>query len=185
MGWVVRYSLANIWRMPSYYELDDLVQDGLMWAALVQERYAAKITCRAHFMSLLMRCFSNHVTDLANKKSGLAEISESDLCRAAMEDGESVVPIWEDLLGEEPEAGTLAVMLRQAPKELLDVVKLFFNDTTVRRLRAPYREFLEGGKETTRQRLTRMLGYDPGADMMQRLYQYLSGDEGTPDAIGL
>src|SRR5262249_22978151 len=75
-GWVFKYAKKNFWRVESYYELDDLVQDGFMIYCAVREHYS-DITDKPHLMALFKRAFSNHIHDLSTKRTRKHEMPAS------------------------------------------------------------------------------------------------------------
>lgn len=83
--WIYKTACKNLWRVSTFYELDDLIQDGFMCFALCREKYSQRVENSKHFMSLLQTVFRNHITDLSNDRSNakylLPEISriESEL----------------------------------------------------------------------------------------------------------
>ena len=157
-GWMVRYARANMWRVPAYYTLEDLIQDGYVQFYRCCHRYGA--TEPRHFMALFKRCYSNHITDLANERTATkAETSLSDL--GVVDD----TAFYERAAGQD-DLSAIATLLVGAPKEVVDVLRMFTTDAA-RALREPYDQ---GGRrkrgqvharETTNERWCRLLGYDP------------------------
>jgi len=66
--WMLRYAHRNLWRVPSWCDLDDLIADGAMCWQIMVRKYP-KVRERRHLMGLFTRIFSNHVHKLANKRS--------------------------------------------------------------------------------------------------------------------
>jgi len=63
VGWIVNHATKNFWRVADWYELDDLIQDGLMVAYKCRERYGEKLD-PPHFMALVKTAFYRHIAEL-------------------------------------------------------------------------------------------------------------------------
>lgn len=78
-AWLQRTAAKNLWRVPDYYELDDLVSDGMECWVKVTQRYS-NVKSAAHLMALFKTTFTNHVHDLARKKMRMPDsINECQL----------------------------------------------------------------------------------------------------------
>lgn len=164
-GWIVNTAKRNYWRVYCWYELDDLVQDGLLCYAKCKRRYAfldvAEPTKEQQkwFMSLVCTSFVRYIDSLAGKRWDeesnylpLEEIADSEVCN-------SVHQPWGMLLvGEAPSA------IRRLVSGLASDVagyarqRLVFAKTKttprLKRLKRPLRE-------TTNQFYCRLAGEDP------------------------
>jgi hypothetical protein len=75
--WIAAYASRNLWRVPSWMTLDDLIQEGFIcytnvlrhenYRGLARVREPTKDNRRV-FMSLVKKAFTNHIHDLANEK---------------------------------------------------------------------------------------------------------------------
>lgn len=74
--WIIATARKHHWRVASWYDLDDLIQDGYLayhkcayrYARLVRKRNPKKED-RRNFMALVMRTYENHIHDLASKRT--------------------------------------------------------------------------------------------------------------------
>jgi hypothetical protein len=154
MGWIVNTSKQNIWRVSEWYDLDDLIQDGLYWYCYCRHKYK-DVQTPEHFMALLKRTFTNHITDLANKRTrSVPTIYIDDL---ATQLGETVS--LENIVELQQEWQTLYTVLAQAPKEVADFFRALMSDASIALL-APYARHGRV-RETTNERFCGMLGLDP------------------------
>lgn len=66
VGWIYNHASRNFWRVADWYELDDLIQDGLVGAYKCLEKYGepGKDIDPPHFMALVKSTFYNHIGDL-------------------------------------------------------------------------------------------------------------------------
>jgi hypothetical protein len=177
VGWMVKYAQKHFKRVASdSYQFDDLLQDGYVIYCDCKRRYVdegdGRVKNQAHFMSLFKRCFSNHITDTAYKRSRSPEIPLHD---TGQED-----QLDEDLVGHEDEIASFMVLVRQAPIEIRKVVNLFTTAEGLRGLQAPTRIKLDGSRETTHSKLCRLVGMDPSkGDLPQAIRDYF-GDPALP-----
>ena len=72
--WLVKFARKSMWRVAHWYELDDLINDGLMCWQIVVRRYP-QVHERRHLMALFQRIYINHIHQLANKRT--AQLPES------------------------------------------------------------------------------------------------------------
>lgn len=141
-GWLVNYSKRNFWRVPSCYDLDDLIQDGYLCYCVCNAKYR-HVKVQRHFMALVKVTFHNHITDLANERTRLGEV---------------LVPPDSPTLDrvETPDA-LCAVLLRQLPDELKQLLHVLLHGAR----QIPMRRYADGTRETTNDYLCRLLGVDP------------------------
>jgi DNA-directed RNA polymerase specialized sigma24 family protein len=110
--WLARTATKQYWRVAVWYELDDLVQDGLMCWQIVACKY--KRANRRHLMSLFQITYINHIHKLANKRTACApELAMEELPEQFCPDGE-----MNQLVNEAPAA------LRQCLRTLLNQPEL-------------------------------------------------------------
>lgn len=150
--WMLKYAHANYWRVVSWYEFTDLVQDGhLYWWKIVSKYPDAKD--RPHLMRLFQRSFSNHIHNLASGKTDQVDLPIAD-CLSGDEDTESVFLERHDT-GTPDSSHALAhaaPTVRRAINVLLEQAD---------KLRLPTRR-ADGTRQTTNEKLCAIAGCDPG-----------------------
>lgn len=77
-GWAINYINKQLWRMDSYIEFDDLLQDAFEYFLQVKKKYPDVDNPR-HFMSLFQSCLRNHFHDLAKQRQ--RHITIEDYCK--------------------------------------------------------------------------------------------------------
>lgn len=194
--WLLKTARSNYWRVASYIDLDDLIQDGYLTYHRVVSRYS-QTKSRAHIMALFKRVYHNHLHDLANERShSVAEVLYADLISSA--GGPSVLSeeqVWERLLAV---ADTDLVFMAEAPRPIRDLLSAVTSERGIRRMRSRQRVRTTPDPEPTRIRLKRkiqieprqtlndkfcsLLGYDPSkVDLVAVLRAYLLGLEPAAD----
>lgn len=154
-GLIVNMATKNFWKVASWYELDDLIQDGYMCYAKVRRAYP-KIKEVRHLTALFKTTFSRFIIDLAAKKRLGEELVLSQMA-APDSDGSQEL---ESLLGSQPEEQTAMVLLHSMPSELRALWRFLRSEDGRTRLRQPRRK-VAGVRETTNEHLCRLLGFDP------------------------
>lgn len=119
-GFVVNFLHKNLWRIANTHTFDDAMQEA--WCVFL--RTAATyptVETPQHFMALFKRSWINEFNDLSNSATAVrAEVTE--VVTEVDEDD------WtREVIGDLDNDGALAVMLRQAPREVLMVLNLFLN----------------------------------------------------------
>lgn len=170
--WLYRTAQKNFWRVSSWYDLDDLVQDGFVQYNRIVNKYP-HITARAHLMGLFQRTYINHIHDLAKRRSRLIEYPESSLIR----DGEQGSPFD---IPDLPASDLLA----KAPEVVHRLLAVVQTEEGRRALRALYRVRSGGTRETVNQRLARLTGLPDSTDFEGVFRGYLSADGDPPVAVG-
>jgi len=174
-GWIVNKARREFWRVASWYELDDLIQDGYICYVKCRNRYVlgpaieghsslvvvgdkpTRDQCR-HFMSLVQTAFQNHIMTLAASAARTTEDLVSPL------PGDAGPTVLDQPVAEE---ATLRVFLSQLPSELREALQAVITDgaDTGVYLRSRIRQ--DGGRvrlmrravrETTSQYWARCLG---------------------------
>lgn len=194
-GWIFNTARANFWRVSSWYEFDDLVADGYLCYYKCRSRYDF-LTVKKHplpedkrrFMGLVQAAFTNHITDLANRRTVTPELALS----SCFEDDYSTDQLTE-LLPPQQEEATLRVLLASAPKELVDLVKLLAQEgrETVKYVRSRLHRQDNGQlrkgrplRETTNEYYCRRLGLNSQTtDLISLVRAYLGLEdafESTP-----
>ena len=185
--WLVKTARANYWRVSSWVELDDLIQDGyVLWFRLIE--HYDEVTELKHMMSLFQRSYTNYLHDLSKFRTRDVVTIEANL-RVNLEkriDRGAVPELQPDEVANELEASNgdyaltteLETMmdLGVPPTEVAAFFELFQSEEGLRRLRARYRRRKGGVRETFNQRLCRLLGFDATeVDVVGSLRSYILG----------
>lgn len=165
--WMRRLAAKQFWRVASWYELEDLIQDGhIHWWRIV-ERYPD--VTDAHRMSLFKTTFQNHIHNLAKHKTRCPEVTVTVL--AGNEDHSD---FWERLVVEDFDFANCNLLIAKAPEPVQKFMRLMASEDGPRHMRALYRKRRGGGRETTNDRLCRLLGIEH-ADILGMVRDYLKG----------
>lgn len=183
--WLHKIARQHHWRVASYIDLDDLVQDGYLTYHRVVTKYAGTKS-RAHIMALFKRVYYNHLHDLANERSHsvpetlYADIAPDGVCEEA---------VWERLLSV---VDTDLVFYSEAPRPVRELLSAISSDRGRKRLRSRSRVRTTPDSPPTRVRTNRtasieirptlnekfcsLLGCDPSKiDLVSSLRSYLTG----------
>jgi hypothetical protein len=120
-GWTVNYCTKNFWRVEGTQQMADLLQEAYIVYLRCSAKYPHAETPQ-HFMSLYMRAFSNQFTELAR-----ADTRHRQMAAPLPTDDEGQP---NDSIGELKTDGDLAILLSQAPREVLMVLNLFLSAPT-------------------------------------------------------
>jgi hypothetical protein len=120
-GYVMNFIHAHQWRAQRDYNRDDLRQESYLVYMRVCSKYP-DLEGPAHFMALFKSAWFNHFTNLANKDTQARFMVQPAVHQAA--DGDTYVA---DVSGDRDNDGYLAVLLKQAPREISMVLALFLN----------------------------------------------------------
>lgn len=170
-GWVVNGMKANYFRVENTHTREEYLQEAYLVFLRVKNKYEGSVTEAKHFMSLFQRAWINELNDLATKATHARMLVAMPLLRS--DDGDEAE--WEPM-GETDNEGFLAVVVKQAPREVAAVLNLFANapqellELALQSWRGKDRRYSHGGSE----RICRLLGLDPKLDVMQRVEDYLS-----------
>lgn len=175
-GWIVITARKNFWRVSSYYELDDLVQDGFLHFCRLRRRYP-KVRDRAQMMALFKRTYLNHINDLSNRKTRSVERIASSLDQL-MELAEHPNEFGQIL--KHPSAMIClgdcdwAEFLAATPKRFRGILDMLVRSSEgPRMLWGPYRVRRGGTRETTQERIFRLFKLDAGSEIFEELRSYL------------
>jgi len=166
-GYVVNYINKQHWRLARTHDREDMKRE----AHYVFLRCAAKypiIDTPQHFMALFKTAWSNHVTDLSHKATAArAIVSENQF------DDDDEEAWAHDHAGELDNDGQLAVMLRQAPREVLMVLNLFLN-APQELLDLATQAWVTSGRRRVDGNVMvgRLLGMDPEQDPLGQVHEY-------------
>lgn len=124
-GYCVNFLTKNLWRLRGTHDHDDAMQEARLTFLRCAARYPLMDTAQ-HFMALFKTTWSNEFHDLSTKATkARSALPFSDYMRAD-ENGDDYSSLG-DSIGETDNEGQLAVMLKQAPLEVLMVLNLFLN----------------------------------------------------------
>lgn len=154
--WLKSTAYKNYWRVVSWYDLDDLVQDGVYCYYRVVKKYP-HVNERRHLMALFQRTYLGHIHDLANSRTRLNELPVSSL---VLDPDKDPLDFLEHLCGPVFEHSSFMIELSEMPKPVHAVLLLYSSDEMLEKLRRPYRRY-ETGRETLNSRLCRLSGYNP------------------------
>ena len=151
-GWLVNTAKKNYWRVPSWYDLDDLIQDGYICYSICNRKYGHDLQ-PSHFMALVKVSYINHIHDLANSKTRNSP--------------ELIVPMDSPVFSRaEPEEATFFTLLKQLPNELQELLFILLNDAKSIPMLRNGRE-----RESTNAYLCRLIGVDPEYVNLQAVFK--------------
>ena len=150
--WMLKTARANFWRVASWMEFEDLIQDGYMHYARLVARYH-NVKNRAQIMSLFKTTFNNHFHDISKKRTKQIDVPVSDV----MPDQQSADIFFELNGGSEIDLSNLML----APQQVITALQALGADKAARILKSQYRKRLNGTRETTNERFCRIAGVNP------------------------
>ncbi|MNK87230.1 hypothetical protein D3C87_1071610 [compost metagenome] len=171
-GWTANFVAAHMWKVERTQQRADVMQEAYLVFMKVSRRYP-ELDDPRHFMALYKTSWTRRFTDLANADTA-DRVTVGMGSTAPGEDGEQE----REFVGVTDNDGTLAVLIRQAPAEVKQVINLF--------LSAP-QEILDvalagwTGKRDERyatggsRRLCRLLGLPDDLDVMDMVERYFRG----------
>jgi len=193
-GFIVNTAKREFWRVASWYELEDLIQDGYLCYYKCRNRYT-QLSVKNHptkgdkkwMLCLVRTTYLNHIRHtLAGKMLHGCEmvISQMGVEDLGLDD------VWAGIAPPQSEEATLAVMLAQAPSEIKQLICLLVGDGSealgfsrsrnrisrtasgkVLRVRRGRRQL----RETTNEYYCRLMGLDPGRyDLLGLVRGYFS-----------
>lgn len=164
-GYVVNFLTKNHWKIARLMSRDEAMQEAWCIYARCLNKYC-DVTEPQHFMALFKTAWSNHFTDMANEDTASRVIGPMPI----NEEGYEVEPV-----GETDNDGMLAVMIKEAPREVAMVLALFLNapqellDLALGSWRGTQdRRFKSGGST----KINQLLGLPADYDSMQAVVDY-------------
>lgn len=167
VGWIYNHARKNYWRVAAYYEMDDLIADGLMCAYKVREKYekGRKILDDKHFMALVKTTFCNHIGDLLRRRRA---VDDSSIHLADLAENETTAL---DLLSSfDLGDSEFSTMLNDMPDHLRRVVELYMR--CPEKIRQRTRERIRD-RETMPERLNRLTGFPENLDFETELRSFV------------
>jgi DNA-directed RNA polymerase specialized sigma24 family protein len=130
-GWLVNTVRQHYWKVASWFEFDDLLQEGYLAFAKCRAKFEpmhkeveAHPEDRKRFMAYFQMAFNNRIIDLQqHPRSKLQEMSYASLSDNQTEGIES----WTESAAELSDAN-LASLLAQAPTEITEMLKQILVD---------------------------------------------------------
>ena len=168
-GWLLKTIRANFWRVATYYDFEDLVQEGYWIYYKIVARYT-EVKTKSQLMALFKVSFINHLHTLANKRTQAGEIL---LCDILYEETET----WflEKITPPQPDASLFNHLLLNAPEPVKKVLLLFSSESSLKKLRREYKINRRGHRETFNERLCKLTGQDPKAvDLPEMIKGYFN-----------
>lgn len=175
-GWLYRYAQRNYWRVSSWYDIDDLVQDGHMHYCRVVDRYPDAVD-PPHIMRLFQITFINHINDLVKKKLRLVEVPVLDAVSSSLPSAmRREADAWDSIVADEMthDEIAMAALVAHAPDPIKRVLDLLMTDEGCRRLRSVYRRFPGGHRETRDERIARLTGLSATIDFEKMFRAYFA-----------
>lgn len=152
-GWIVNTARRHYWRVAAWHGLDDLIQEGLLSYAICRQRYWHKVKNKRHAQALVKIVFMNRITDLANERTAGDDVAISQIAAEGREN-----EALEFLAGGFEGDAEMRVALASAPDEIKQLLRLMSDPIALDKLKGPLRRYPGGLRETTSQRLARMIG---------------------------
>jgi len=166
-GWTANHLKANYWKVERTMTRADCMQEAYLVFHRCQTKYPQMDTPQ-HFMALYKTAWSRAFVDFANADTASRIVTE--MPRIQIEDE----LIEYDPPGDLGNEGYFAVLLREAPKEVLMVLHLFLSapkevlDLALAGWKGPNKRERTGGSS----HLNRMLGLPPDLDVLQMTKDY-------------
>jgi hypothetical protein len=160
-GWMVNTARRSYWRVSSWYEFDDLLQDGLMCWVHINRKYPA-VKDRAHMMRLFQMTFLNQITFIAKRQ-------QSSKLEVPVDSFEFIPSV-----ALRPIDVEVAQLIKDGPPCLQRLLETMNTDNGRRRLRA-LRRFINGRMESKNECLCRILSLDPKqVNVVEVIKKYLT-----------
>jgi hypothetical protein len=167
INWIYSYSKKNYWKVAGLIDFDDMIQEGYVAFYYCKNRYGE--IDPPHLMAMLKLRFFQFIVDTAKKRTGLAEVHPLD----NINENSTEESVWDKLLGTD-ELQSIQVLISEAPELIRKVLSLFVTEDTLKELRAPYKRNQDKTRETTNDRLCRLIGITGDVDLVSMIKNYLS-----------
>jgi len=147
--WTIKVANKEYWRVCRWYDVDDLVQDGVMWWYVTANRYPNAE--KPHLMSLYKMSFARHITDLARDMASKYEAPCDDVSELA-NDADAQSDMDRCIVEAPPVVRSLLQAVIDNPQELF-----------AKRV----------DKKTLNERLCKLVGIEPDFDLHAAVLAYL------------
>lgn len=170
-GWVVNHLKTNYWRVARTMAREDVLQEAYVVFLRCRRKYPVIDTAQ-HFMALYKTAWTRQFTDFANEDTASRCVTEMPRVRV----DDELVEI--DPVGDVESDGYLAVLLREAPREVSMVLNLFLSapqeilDVALASWNGKDRRCKAGGSK----RINQMLGLPTDLDVLKMTEDYIKGD---------
>lgn len=162
--WLVNTARKNLWRVASWYELDDLIQEGYMCWQRGVTKYP-NVKNYSVRMGLFKVIFTNHIHTMSTKRT--RQIQELGFCDLDEEQFFNIV---------ETRPCEFAELLRCVSEAAGPVGRLIKQLLHGDAITKPHRRWGDLRRELTQEKFCRMLGLPPDAiDLHRMLLDYLGG----------
>ena len=185
--WLLKTARKSYWRVSSWYDLDDLIQEGYFAYYYVVRHYPKAIS-PPHRMALFKLVFNSIICNLANQRTRRVE----EICMSQLFSDDSMMSADQhatafiESIAADPDISEVVGTLAAAPEYVKKSFELFASEDGLRRLRAEYRKVPVGEKrpgkkrhfrrETLNERLCRLTGYDAKTDIVGGIRACLAGE---------
>lgn len=196
-GWLVNTARKHYWRVSSWMDMDDLIQEGYFCFAKCKAKFKflmdePDVDNRKQFMAFFKMAFMNRITDISKDRTDTPEVAVANLPDYQAD----LVETWTSSANEEGDA-PLAALIAKAPAEIAEMFRRILVDgaANVPYLKTNWRKkFLPGCpiprivkarrqvRETTREHYDRCLGE---TDVVEKLREYIlrEGDDVLIDRL--
>jgi hypothetical protein len=167
-GWVVNFLKTQMWRVAGTMEHADVMQEAYLVFLRCKKAYPKLDTAR-HFMALYKTAWQRQFTDFANADTASRVITEMPRIRID-DDFVEYEP-----MGEADNEGYLAILLSEAPREVLMVMNLFLSapqeliEIALSSWNGSDKRCKAGGSK----RINQMLGLPPDLDVIKMTEDYI------------
>lgn len=160
--WLLKAARKNYWRVSSWYDLDDLIQEGYFAYYYTVRRYP-KVKHPPHRMALFKLVFNSVICNLANARTrSISEVQFSALERGTPGGAsDEIAAAFIDGVAADPSIIEALPALARAPEYVRRAVALFADGASRKALRAPYKATRGKPRETLNERICRLVGCDP------------------------
>lgn len=157
--WTIKFANRQFWRVANLMDLDDLIAEGSYVWCRIQTRKV--LQTHREVMAIYRIAFANHIHDLSvratRERSMLEVVGDVNSLNSASDHN----------------PGPLLRLLDSLPDDLRLYLGVLATDLGARLLRQPYRVRHGGRRETTQERLQRLVGRDVSPDRIRRLLSRL------------
>lgn len=158
-GWATNYAAKNFWRVKRVMEWEDLQQEAYVVFARCAKNYSSTDTAQ-HFMALYKTAWSRAIIDYSKADTKHRMFVEEETNAS----GES-----DQIMGSLDNDGQLNTKIRQAPSEVIAVLKIMLDAPT------ELLELLQScwiGRLRANEHVSKILGIDPKLDVMKITEDY-------------
>lgn len=165
VNWIFKFAKKNYWKVAGLIDFDDLIQEGYYAFYYCKRRYGD--IDPPHLMKMLQIAYYQTIVDYAKKRTGLAEYHPEDNRIEGLDPWERI--LQDDFYQE------IQLKIAEAPELIRNFLSLFLSDDTLSELQKPYKKERNGVRETTNERICRLLGIEK-TDVVSQLKEYFHED---------